>query len=51
MVSAYLTQAEIHSFIVELRSLTMGIGFFTGHYDRLQEVPEQLAERVLAQSK
>ena len=51
VVSAYLPQAEMHSFIVELRSLTMGVGFFTWHYDRLQEVPEKLAERVLAQSK
>jgi elongation factor G len=51
VVSAYLPQAEMHSFIVELRSLTMGVGFFTWRYDRLQEVPEKLAERVLAQSK
>ncbi len=51
IVSAYLPQAEMHSFIVELRSLTMGVGFFTWRYDRLQEVPEKLAERVLARSK
>jgi elongation factor G len=51
LVSAYLPQAEMHSFIVELRSLTMGVGCFTWHYDRLQEVPEKLAERVLSQSK
>jgi elongation factor G len=51
VVSAYLPQAEMHSFIVELRSLTLGVGFFTWRYDRLQEVPEKLAERVLAQSK
>jgi elongation factor G len=50
IVSAYLPQAEMHSFIVELRSLTMGVGCFTWHYERLQEVPEKLAERVLAQS-
>jgi elongation factor G len=47
VVSAYLPQAEMHTFIVELRSLTMGVGFFTWQYDRLQEVPEKLAERVL----
>jgi elongation factor G len=50
VVSAYLPQAEMHSFIVELRSLTMGVGCFTWHYDRLQEVPDKLAERVLARS-
>jgi elongation factor G len=50
-VAAYLPQAEMHSFIVELRSLTMGVGFFTWRYDRLQEVPDKLAERVLAKTK
>jgi elongation factor G len=49
-VSAYLPQAEMHTFIVELRSLTMGVGFFTWQYDRLQEVPEKLIERVLVHS-
>jgi elongation factor G len=47
-VSAYLPQAEMHDFIVELRSLTMGVGFFHWQFDHLQEVPEKLAERVLA---
>ncbi|MBW4574887.1 MAG: elongation factor G [Aphanothece sp. CMT-3BRIN-NPC111] len=47
-VSAYLPQAEMHDFIVELRSLTMGVGFFSWQYDHLQEVPDKLAERVLA---
>lgn len=47
-VSAYLPQAEMHDFIVELRSLTMGVGFFNWHFDHLQEVPDKLAERVLA---
>ena len=47
-VSAYLPQAEMHNFIVELRSLTLGIGFFHWKYDHLQEVPGKLAEGVLA---
>ena|SRR6478672_406247 len=46
-VSAYLPQAEMHNFIVELRSLTMGVGFFSWEYDHLQEVPDKVAERVL----
>jgi elongation factor G len=49
-VSAYLPQAEMHNFIVELRSLTMGVGFFSWEYDHLQEVPEKVAERVLTPS-
>jgi elongation factor G len=47
-VCAYLPQAEMHDFIVELRSLTLGVGSFHWAYDHLQEVPEKLAERVLA---
>ncbi|WP_341527325.1 elongation factor G [Nostoc sp. UHCC 0302] len=46
-VSAYLPQAEMQDFIVELRSLTLGVGSFHWEYDHLQEVPEKLAERVL----
>ncbi len=46
-LSAYLPQAEMQNFIVELRSLTMGVGFFNWKFDHLQEVPDKLAERVL----
>jgi elongation factor G len=49
-VSAYLPQAEMHNFIVELRSLTMGVGSFQWQYDRLQQVPDKIAEQVLAQT-
>lgn len=45
-VSAYLPQAEMHDLIVELRSLTMGVGFFHWQYDHLQEVPDRLANKV-----
>ncbi|MBE9007979.1 elongation factor G [Fortiea sp. LEGE XX443] len=47
-ISAYLPQAEMQNFIVELRSLTLGVGSFHWDYDHLQEVPEKLAEKVLA---
>jgi elongation factor G len=38
LVSAYLPQAEMQDMIIELRSLTQGIGFFNAHYAHLQEV-------------
>lgn len=47
-VSAYLPQAEMHDFIIELRSLSLGTGFFNWKFDHLQEVPGKLAEGVLA---
>ncbi|NCR89186.1 MAG: elongation factor G, partial [Microcystis aeruginosa G13-10] len=43
-VTAYLPQAEMHDFIVELRSLTMGVGFFQWDEDHLQEVPDKLRD-------
>ena len=46
-VSAYLPQAEMQNFIIELRSLTLGVGFFHWEHDHFQEVPDKLAERVL----
>jgi len=47
-VTAYLPQAEMQDFIVELRSLTMGVGFFDWEYDHLQEVPEKLKPAIIA---
>ncbi|MGG6296563.1 elongation factor G [Leptolyngbya sp. AN02str] len=46
-VQVHLPQAEMHDLIVELRSLTMGVGSFRWQFDHLQEVPDKVAERVL----
>lgn len=48
-VSANLPQAEMHDMIVELRSLTMGVGTFRWQFDHLQEVPDKILARVLDQ--
>lgn len=48
LVSAYLPQVEMQDLIVELRSMTLGVGFFEAHYDHLQEVAGKEAERALA---
>lgn len=49
-VVAYLPQAEMHNFIVELRSLTLGVGSFHWEYDHLQEVPDKIAECIISRS-
>ena len=49
-VSVHLPQAEMHDLIVELRSLTMGVGSFRWQFDHLQEVPEKVMERLLKTS-
>jgi elongation factor G len=46
-VVALLPQAEIQDMIVEIRSLTLGVGFFEWQPDHLQEVPGKLVDRVL----
>lgn len=47
-VQAYLPQSEMQDLIVEVRSLTLGVGTFSWKFDHLQEVPDKLADRVLA---
>lgn len=48
-VEAYMPAATLGDLIQELRSLTMGTGFFEHRYDHLQEVTGKLAEKVLQQ--
>ena len=45
--SAYLALSEMQDLIVELRSQTMGVGYFNWQFDHLQEMPDKLAEKVL----
>jgi elongation factor G len=45
-----LPQAEMPDLIVELRSLTLGVGSFEWAYDHLQAVPEKQTEWVLQQA-
>jgi elongation factor G len=47
-ISAYLPMAEMQRLIIELRSLTQGVGFFNWQDDHLEIVPDKVAERVLA---
>ncbi len=48
VVAAQLPQAELHDLIVELRSVTLGVGTYTDRFDHLQELTGKLAERALA---
>ncbi|MFN4087893.1 MAG: elongation factor G [Alphaproteobacteria bacterium] len=46
-VAAFLPQSEMHDLIVELRSLTMGVGSFDWSFDHLQELTGRLADDVV----
>jgi elongation factor G len=43
-----MPQAEIHDLIIELRSLTLGVGTFTWKFDHLQELIGRLADQIIA---
>lgn len=47
-VHAHVPQAELTSFVPELRSLTSGTGTVLMRYDHHDECPEHLAQRVVA---
>ena len=48
VVSAHMPQSELHDLIVELRSLTLGVGSFAHHFDHMQEMTGRPMEKVLA---
>jgi elongation factor G len=47
-VSANMPQSELHDLIMELRSITMGVGTYSERFDRLQELTGKLAEKIMA---
>lgn len=46
-VQAHMPQAELGDLIIELRSLTLGVGSFAADFDHLQELHGREAERVI----
>jgi elongation factor G len=47
-VTANLPKSELHDLIVELRSVTLGVGTYVDRFDHLQELTGKLAERAIA---
>ncbi|MGI0479160.1 elongation factor G [Geminocystis sp. CENA526] len=47
-VNAYLPQGEMQDFIIELRSLSLGVGFFNWQYDHLDQVPDKVTSKILS---
>jgi len=48
VIACEMPQSELHDLIVELRSLTQGVGSYTARFERLQELTGRLADQVLA---
>ena len=51
IVSAYIPQAEMSDVVIELRSLTMGVGSFTWAFHHLQELIGRDADKVVEARK
>ena len=51
VVSAQIPHSEMLDLIVELRSLTQGVGTYSASFDHLQELTGRLAEQVLAEAQ
>ncbi|MGD9616760.1 MAG: elongation factor G [Alphaproteobacteria bacterium] len=47
VVKAQLPQSELHDLIVELRSLTLGIGSFARQFDHMAELTGRTADKVI----
>lgn len=50
-VEAQMPLAELHDIIIELRSLTQGVGTFEMAFDHLAELSGKLADQVVAQHR
>ncbi len=48
-VCANMPQSEIHDLIIELRSLTQGVGTYAAEFDHLQEISGRVADEIVAQ--
>ena len=50
-VSALMPEAEIADMIVEIRSVTQGVGTFRTEFDHLQELAGRTAERIVEETR
>lgn len=51
VITALVPQAELFTYATELRSLTGGRGTFTSVPDHYEDVPQQIAEKVIEAHK
>ena len=50
-VSALMPEAEVADMIVEIRSVTQGVGTFCSEFDHLQELAGRTAERIVEETR
>ncbi len=50
-IRAQVPMAEMFKYSIDLRSMTQGRGFFTVSFSHYEEVPQQVAEQIIAAAK
>jgi len=51
VVSAYVPMSEMHTYAIDLRSMTRGQGAFTLEFDRYEQAPETVAQKIIEEAK
>ena len=51
IINAQVPQAEIQSYATDLTSMTGGLGTFTVEFSHYEDVPAQIAEKIIASAK
>jgi elongation factor G len=50
-IKALVPQAEMYKYSTSLRSMTQGRGFFTMKYHHYEEVPKEIAAKIVEDAK
>lgn len=51
VVSAYVPMSEMHTYAIDLRSMTRGQGAFTLEFDRYEQAPEAVSQKIIEEAK
>jgi translation elongation factor EF-G len=50
-ITAEVPVAQMHSYAIDLRAITRGQGEFTFNFERYEQAPSNIAEKIIAESK
>ncbi len=51
VIRAHIPEAEMYKYATDLRSMTQGKGSFTMKFSHYEEVPHEMAQKIIAESK
>jgi elongation factor G len=51
VIAAQAPLAEVQRYATDLRSMTQGRGYFTMEFDHYEEVPDHLAQQMIARTR